>query len=86
MATKSRTLTVQVTAQVDIDYDPSELEAMGKSFREFKLGVERTIKDDLLPNFARDPHTTITLGTLAYPTTKKRLKMQKGGHAIMESK
>lgn len=84
MGTKTRTLTVHLTAQVEVDYSPSELEAMGKTFREFKLGVERTIKADLLPTFAKDNHTTITLGTLAFPTSKKLKSLQKGGHTILE--
>lgn len=82
MATKSRTLTVAVMAQVEIDYDPAELEAMGKTFREFKLGVERTIKADLLPAFNADPHTRVTLGTLSFPSSKKLAKGGKGQYKL----
>lgn len=85
MATKTRTLTVCVTAKVEIDYDPSEIDAMGKSFREFKLGVERTIKDDLLPTFQRDPHTKVTLGTLAFPTTKRLKRSANNGAFTLET-
>lgn len=84
MATKTRTLTVYMTAQVEIDYDPAELEAIGKTFREFKLGVERTIKADLLPHFANDPHTRITLGTLSFPTQRSKVKRGAGGGLKLE--
>jgi hypothetical protein len=67
---------------VEIDYDPADLDRMGKSFREFKLGVERTIKADLLPTFTADPHSRITLSTLAFPSARK-LKLT-AGHRIME--
>ena len=71
MAPKSRTLTVKIVATLEVDYDPSDLEAMGKTFREFKSGIENVVKADLLPTFEADKHSRIALGTLSFPTTKK---------------
>lgn len=71
MGTKSRTLVVQMVATLEVDYDPSELEAMGKDFREFKAGVERVAKAELLPAFQADKHSRVTLSTISYPSPRK---------------
>jgi hypothetical protein len=69
--------------QLDIDYDKRDLDTMGKTFREFKLGVERVIKADLLPSFAADKNSRIKLTTLAFPSPRK-MKKSKEGHYILE--
>ncbi|WP_432473721.1 hypothetical protein [Amphritea sp. HPY] len=68
---KSRTLVVQITAQLEVDYSPEELEEMGKSFREFKSGVERVVKAELLPAFQADAGSRVSLGTISYPSARK---------------
>jgi len=73
---KTRTLTVQIAAQLEVDYNPDELGE--KTFREFKAGVERVVKAELLPAFSADKDCRITLGTISYPSTKK-LTLQKKG-------
>lgn len=70
-STKSRTLTVQIMAQLEVDYSPEDLEVMGKSFREFKNGVERVVKAELLPAFQADQGSRVTLGTISYPSARK---------------
>lgn len=69
-AVKTRTLVVQIAATLEVDYTAAELEEMGKSFREFKLGVERVVRDDLLPAFSQDPHCRVKLGTVSFPALK----------------
>jgi hypothetical protein len=77
MATKLNTITIQVTATVEVDYSKEELEKLGGDFRTMKAGIERVIKQDLLPSFQEDPHCRVHLGTIAFPTSHK-LKTLKG--------
>lgn len=74
MATKSRTLIVDMTVRLEVDYSPSDLEKLDKTFREFKSGVEHLVKADLLPSFQADEHSRLHLGTISYPSPRK-LKM-----------
>lgn len=72
---KHKELTVQIVATLKVGYDQSELDKMGKSFREFKHGVEHLVKQDLLPSFQADPHSEVEVLTVGFPT-KKTLEKQ----------
>jgi hypothetical protein len=74
---KHKELTVQVMATVKVGYNVDELEAMGKTFREFKLGVEQVIKADLLPAFQADPHTNVEVLTVGFPSKRNLTKSAK---------
>lgn len=84
MDTKSRELTVQVALTLKVGYDPEDLEKMDKTFREFKHGVERVVRDRALPDFQADPHCDVTVLTVGFPT-KRKLKMAKKGQMKLET-
>lgn len=77
MESRNRTLTIQVMATVEVDYSHEELEIAGGDFRTMKVGIERLMKQDLLPSFQADKHCRVSVGTISYPTSKK-LKLLKG--------
>jgi len=73
---KTKTLNVKIDAMVEIDYSDADLQAYGKTFREFKAGVEHLVRTQLLPALQNDPNTRIQLMTLGFPSNRK-LKMKK---------
>lgn len=74
---KHKELTVQIVATLKVGYNQSELDAMGKTFREFKHGVENVVKQDLLPSFQKDSHCEVEVMTIGFPTKKKLERMKK---------
>lgn len=70
MTVKHKELTVQIVATLKVGYNQSELDEMGKTFREFKHGVENIVKQDLLPSFQADEHSSVEVLTIGFPTKK----------------
>lgn len=74
MSVKTKTLHVDVRARVSIDYNDEELAALGKTFREFKAGIENLVADQLLPDFQADKHTKVEVMTVGFPSRRKLAK------------
>lgn len=75
---KHKQLTVQIHAKLTIDYNQQELDAMGKTFREFKHGVEHLVRERILPDFQADRDSKVEVLTIGYPTSHKLKKVKHG--------
>ena len=73
---KHKELTVQIVATLKVGYNQEELDKMGKTFREFKHGVEHVVREELLPSFQADKHSTVEVMTVGFPSRRK-LERQK---------
>ena len=83
MSLTHKELTVQIVAKLKVGYNQSDLDEMNKSFRDFKHGIERLVKRDLLPTFQADPHSEVEVLTIGFPT-KKKLKSQSTNQAKLK--
>jgi O-phosphoseryl-tRNA(Cys) synthetase len=68
---KHKELTVQIVATLTVGYNQEELDALGKTFREFKHGIEQVVKSDLLPAFQADEHSEVKVLTIGFPSKHK---------------
>lgn len=79
---KHKELTVQIVATLKVGYNDSELKEMGKDFREFKHGVERLVRSELLPAFQADEHSTVEVMTVGFPTKRRFKEKSKNQHKL----
>jgi len=67
---KTKTLHMNVTLRVAINYSDDELVAAGKTFREFKAGLENLVAAEAIPVLQADPDTEVDVLTIGWPSSR----------------